>query len=750
MTHNNDRFPHTNTTPSCSQTERHCQCFTNSPFHVLANPSLTCQSDIPSPETLPHDYRKSLSKSNCSSLIDQNSSHSPFLPPPIDREVGVHSISVGLGYSLLLTYSGEVYGWGDNFNDKVLYNGPGGIISPIKLPLTNIVAISAGRNHSLALSSAGKLYGWGSNNHHQINNSTSRSLPITLINIPYSIKEVFGVFKYSYALTQEGNFVKWGNGQSFELIEDFNNFVFVAVHDDSIIVVDDNGDFFTVSKYGNLEFPEYHVKIPVSEYLIPKAPHQDSFLFCHRCLFVIDTNGVVWKFNKGSDGSFNNKPTKVPGLTNIVSISGNGGFTDIFAAIDNNGKVFVWGKLSRLSDAYQDAQEPICIEAFTNIEGISVGHDFFFAYNKSTVWAWGRNFRGQLGTGDLIERPQPVKVFGSEILGSFRYLRQPLDRMFSGLIKLVYWQYLTYLQKLFGNHPYVKARFYTKCGISKRVAQFAQEVFNVHPIQHTIFLVSSEVLNFYENICDLQMHLTSAYSGPNVINTRIQKLDVYYDEVDYDPQLLSFFPNVEAIKLGGWSKCGSNLSINLTHLSKLKCLELNYSLNIQQLPTSLVKLVLKHNYVQVINLSYLTSLKELIVSSPEISERILKNQIHVPQSIIRLSVKLYSTVNVEIQLLNLKEFTIYNQVPANITEQNFPYLEYIQLIRPREDCLLKSPWSPTRLISRGLIKSVQFIRNGHSIQLSCFPWFIQYLNSVYVTDLFNDFMDENFNPSSNK
>ncbi|KAL0205036.1 hypothetical protein P9112_000343 [Eukaryota sp. TZLM1-RC] len=211
-----------------------------------------------------------------------------------------------------------------------------------------------------------------------------------------------------------------------------------------------------------------------------------NFRFIEDFLFITDVNGEVLKFNKGDgDVLLNNKPTKVFWLINIVFISGYGG---IYAAIANDGKVFVWGKLSEISNVYENHDEPISIEAFDNIEGISVGHDFLFANNKITVWAWERNDKGQLGTGDLIDRQQPVKVFGSEILGPFHYPKQPLNRMFSGLIQQIYWEYLNYLQKRFSNHACVKARFYTKCGISERVAQFAQEVFNVYQNKNRVFL----------------------------------------------------------------------------------------------------------------------------------------------------------------------------------------------------------------------------------------------------------------------
>ncbi|KAL0207865.1 hypothetical protein P9112_010452 [Eukaryota sp. TZLM1-RC] len=680
-------------------------------------------------------------------------------PCPNFAQVGTRTISCceskhygESGHSLLLTYSGEVYGWGDNDYGQVLYNGSSSINFPIKLPLTNIVSISAGRNHSLALSSEGKLYGWGSNNHHQINNSTSRLLSITLINIPYNIKEVFGGDNCSFALTQEGQVVKLSRVLSFESNSSFHpNQQISLITPDDLIVASlflDGASFVCIDDNINYYFSNSNTilrKLTITKYLIPSTSFEKSVLLRNGFAFIIDVNGNVVKFcvvegvklsEKFKDCTFNGCDSiQIPGLFNIVSISG---FNGVFAAIDNGGKVFVWGKLSRLSDAYEANYyyEPFCVEAFTNIEGVSVGHDFLFACNKSTVWAWGRNRKGQLGTGDLIDRPQPVKVFGSEILGSFQYPKQPLDRMFSGLIKLIYFEYLQYLKNLFGNHAYTKARFYTKCSISKKVAKSAKEVLSCFK-----FLKDPHDLNSNENICDLQLRLSTDYNGPKVINTRIKQLDVYYDGVDYDPQLLSFFPNVEVVKLGGTSSSSRRISVNLAHSSIIKYLELDYGIYVQQLPTSLVKLVFKAKALNVTDLSYLTSLKELVLLCFPISLRFFRGQIPLPQSIVRLEA--LSPDNVEIQLPNLKELVIHSSVPTNITEQNFPFLKFIQLIKPDKQSLANSELFPTNLIDEGLIESAKQIDNDYLVELSCFPWTIQYSGDDCSTQGVRDFVDLN-------
>ncbi|KAL0214803.1 hypothetical protein P9112_006987 [Eukaryota sp. TZLM1-RC] len=673
-------------------------------LELLMNQKLSQQMSQPShPSSLDRPSSSSLNQQGCCASVHR----------PLSQGTGVKFICNNSEHYLLLTYSGEVYGLGCNNKGQVLYNGPQMIGSiPIKLPLNNITSISAGFNHSLALSSEGKLYGWGCNEDNQINMSDNHSLPLSLIEIPYNIKEIYLAFECSFALTQEGQVIKWGGGKSFEFIEELNNIDFVCAdgdYADCFVAVDDSNTFFF---FNNGEI----VQLQITQYLIPRKLLNNSIVLTCLFLLIVDINGDIWKFGT-SDNFFNNKPTKVPGLSNIVSVSGYGSF---FAAINNNGNVFVWVESKTSSDEHQN--ESILIEPLVNVEGISVGREFLFAYNKNTVLAWHRNTEGQLGTGDLMERAQPLKVFGSEILGSFLHSKQALNRMFSRLIKLVYWEYLNYLANLIGNHPYVKARFYTKCSVSKRVAKLAKAVLNDHPIQKRLLLNDPTSLGLDQSFSDLQLRLSTAYNGPKVFNTRIKKLDVYYDDVDDGLQLLSFFPNVEVVKLGGRSM--SAFSLTLANLSNLKCLELDYYFNIKQLPTSLVKLALSHGNNDVTDLSYLTSLKDLAINKG-VSKRTLEGQIPLPQSIVRLEIRLYSCVNVEIQLPNLKELIINEAIPTNITEENFPSLKFIQLIRPNEENLLNSSLSPTNLANIGLIKSVHLTKNEYLVELSCFPWWIQ-------------------------
>ncbi|KAL0213837.1 hypothetical protein P9112_006021 [Eukaryota sp. TZLM1-RC] len=666
---------------------------------------------------------------------------------------GVKSLSSGFQHTLLLTYSGEVYSWGYNDEGQVLFDGPRNVTSPIKLPFYDIVSISAGHEHSLALSSEGKLFGWGSNTVFQINMSEDQFLPITLVDIPFNIKEVYGGENCSFALTQEGQVIKWGYCKPFEIIEDLNNIVFISFSDDSVVAVDENGDFFVLYTHCDYESDDqeydFWIAIALPKCISPKKPSIGCFLLdSNNSFYFIDTDGFVWMFDEdcaSSTNFFDEQPTKISGLSDIISISA---FDDIYAAVDNNGKVYVWGGLSEIPPHYQDHHQPICIDAFTNIEGDSVGYNFLFAYNKNTVWAWGRNDKGQLGTGDHFDRLQPVKVFGSEILGRFqgpcplknKNKNKTNNKLYHHLVKLIYAHFLNLLKKLFGNFPYTKARFYTKCSISRRVAGYAKEVINGFE-----FLKNPQDLNLYENISDLQLRLSTNYYGPKVVNTRIKKLDFYYDKVPHDPQLLSFFPNVEVVKLCGEVLSDELFRVDFVSLSKLKWLEIDFPIDVEQLPTSLVKLVLNHYDIELADLSNLTTLKELVITKYNVSQMILSGAIPLPQSIVRLEVHLGDPVLIEIQLANLEELIVKFHVPNKISEQKFPSLKFIQLIGPDEDMMLDSTLSPTSLIKQGLIKSVKLIKNEYLVELSCFPWWVQHQAQSYcryLIDAYDSYVDE--------
>ncbi len=88
-------------------------------------------------------------------------------------------------------------------------------------------------------------------------------------------------------------------------------------------------------------------------------------------------------------------------------------------ALTNDGKVLSWGdndsgQLGRKTKIDHDGKIDF-IPNLDNISKISAKNEYSVALkNDGTVWTWGSNFTGSLGTGDNNDRSTPTKVIGIE------------------------------------------------------------------------------------------------------------------------------------------------------------------------------------------------------------------------------------------------------------------------------------------------------------------------------------------------
>ncbi len=200
------------------------------------------------------------------SLIDPHPIYTkPILIPGL---IDIIQISAETNYSLALTYTGQVYGFGSNgfgqlgLGDKYSRN------SPTLIPnLTDIIQISTGATHSLALRSDGTLYGFGSNNHGQIVPQDVDDILIpTLIPTLNNIVQVAAGNNYSLVLTANGQVFGFGRNNSQlglgidanvripTLIPQLNNIIYISTGSNSSLVLTADGNIygFGVNHYGQL------------------------------------------------------------------------------------------------------------------------------------------------------------------------------------------------------------------------------------------------------------------------------------------------------------------------------------------------------------------------------------------------------------------------------------------------------------------------------------------------------------------
>jgi alpha-tubulin suppressor-like RCC1 family protein len=85
-------------------------------------------------------------------------------------------------------------------------------------------------------------------------------------------------------------------------------------------------------------------------------------------------------------------------------------------AIKTDGSLWAWGandfgQLGNGPGANQKENAPVRIGTETNWAAISIGAAHTLAIkNDGTLWAWGRNYVGQLGTGNITNQNSPVQI----------------------------------------------------------------------------------------------------------------------------------------------------------------------------------------------------------------------------------------------------------------------------------------------------------------------------------------------------
>jgi alpha-tubulin suppressor-like RCC1 family protein len=137
----------------------------------------------------------------------------------------VVQVSAGGGFSLALTSTGQVLGWGFNHGElgdgtRTSHDHP----VEVKLPKgTKAVAVAAGGNHGMALTRRGVVFTWGYNRFGELGDgTTTNSLSPVKVSLPPGTKAaaVAAGSDYSLALTRTGQILAWGFNADGELGND--------------------------------------------------------------------------------------------------------------------------------------------------------------------------------------------------------------------------------------------------------------------------------------------------------------------------------------------------------------------------------------------------------------------------------------------------------------------------------------------------------------------------------------------------
>jgi alpha-tubulin suppressor-like RCC1 family protein len=131
------------------------------------------------------------------------------------------SIDCGYYHTIALKTDGTLWSWGRNTNGQLGVNNTGNRFTPVTTLLggTNWKSIACGSYHTLALKTDGTLWSWGRNINGQlgVNNTTDRLTPVTTLLGGTNWKSVAGGDSHTVALKTDGTLWNWGSNSYGQL-----------------------------------------------------------------------------------------------------------------------------------------------------------------------------------------------------------------------------------------------------------------------------------------------------------------------------------------------------------------------------------------------------------------------------------------------------------------------------------------------------------------------------------------------------
>lgn len=308
-----------------------------------------------------------------------------------------------------------------------------------------VVSIAAGGYSGYALLGDGDVWAWGDDLEGQIGAAGQwyqATVPVEVGGLTGATATAGGM-NTGYALLRDGTVWAWGDDSQDELgdtgVE--SREVPVPVRPLSKIVALDAGAFSvyaltrdgTVWSWGDNDFGQLGTG---SSNPAPGTPHLVTRLRGVRALaggasngYAVLRDGTVWAWGddslgqlgvppctaSGATGStclFSSVPVKVSGISGAIAVAS--GFDTAYALL-SDGTVWAWGDngLGELGSGEQRPSSyiPVRVTGLERIIAIAAGSATGYALDRAgNVWAWGYGAYGQLGDGSAANSAVSVHV----------------------------------------------------------------------------------------------------------------------------------------------------------------------------------------------------------------------------------------------------------------------------------------------------------------------------------------------------
>ena len=281
-------------------------------------------------------------------------------------------IAAGGRHSLALCSDSTAKSFGRNSWGQLGNNSLVDELSPINvLNLTGLVSVAAGTSHSLFLKADGTVWTCGQNVYGELGNGnfTDKKIPVKVLNLT-NVISIWGIVEgyHSLAIRNDSTAWTWGWNADGEL-----------------------GDGTLVNKNTPVQVKGAGCTGFLTGLVEMGGGSQHTV--------ALKSDGTVWCWGSNTYGQLGNGnntnsscPVQVTGLSNIISVSG-GQYHCV--ALKNDGTVWTWGVnwYGQLGNGTTtNSNIPIQVSGLTNVIAIAGGgHHCAVIKSDGTVWSWGDN-----------------------------------------------------------------------------------------------------------------------------------------------------------------------------------------------------------------------------------------------------------------------------------------------------------------------------------------------------------------------
>ena len=338
---------------------------------------------------------------------------------------------------------GTLWGWGVGTTGRIGNDSTSGDISPQQIgPDTDWKDVAAGSINTVAIKTGGTLWTWGGNSSGQLGlllaTSTQRSSPVqvgTLTNWSTCAANGGTINSFCAAIKTDGTLWGWGFNGSGQLgigvngnrsspvqVGTLGTWKNVAVGDTHTMAIKTDGTLWGwgFNPVGQIGEGSISRSSPVQ---VGTLATWSSVSAGSSHTIAIKTDGTAWVWGLNNFGQLGigdttnrSSPVQIGSLTNWVSGSS---VSTVSALLNTDGIVYTAGNngnvttnaLGRYTQSTFNRSSPAQVGALTNWSSISLKDNHCLAITTGgSLYSWGQNSDGQLGSFGSNGRSSPVQV----------------------------------------------------------------------------------------------------------------------------------------------------------------------------------------------------------------------------------------------------------------------------------------------------------------------------------------------------